>query len=715
MIKKTYSYLILIVVFHFPFLSCTCVWGAEFAWHLATPESQGMSSVKLQQLKTDLIKRNTKGFLVIRNDTIVCEWYAEKLERITKQSTASMAKALVGGVSVALAIGDGLVDLNDPVVQYVPQWKADPLKSKITLRHLGSHTSGVQDAKIRDEAGASNQKDFPGWEGEFWRWSSRKNPINRDAFTLARDAAPVLFEPGSDFHYSNPGIAMLSYAVTASLRGSKHPDVRSLLRERVMQPIGVPDEEWSCGYNTTELVDGLPIVANWGGGSYSANATARIARLMLHKGSWEGRQLIAPDGVEATVSDAGTPMHGGIGWWTNSEGHLGKAPEDAFCGLGAGDRVVLVVPSLNLIMVRNGGSLDPTLGFDAGSATLRQVLFNPLMDSILDAPEVTQKPPIPYPASLLIKEMTWAPADAITRKAQGSDNWPMTWADDDALYTAYGDGWGFDPIVEKKLSLGLGKVTGGPGPASFRAANIRSETGEKMGQGSDGAKASGILMVNSVLYLWVRNTGNSQLAWSSDHGETWTWSDWKFTTSFGAPTFLNYGKNYAGARDKYVYVYSQNEDSAYGRSDSMVMARVPGHKITERSAYEFFSNLDFKGNPVWTTAIEQRGPVFINFANCYRSGITYNAGIQRYLWCQILPDSSHRGGPRFQGGFGVYEAPEPWGPWRTIFFTTDWDVGPGETSSFPTKWMSEDGRAVHLVFSGDDFFSVRKATLKVKN
>lgn len=53
----------------------------------------------------------------------------------------------------------------------------------------------------------------------------------------------------------------------------------------------------------------------------------------------------------------------------------------------------------------------------------------------------------------------------------------------------------------------------------------------------------------------------------------------------------------------------------------------------------------------------------------------------------------------------------PWGPWTTAFYTERWDVGPGETSSFPVKWMSPDGTDVHLVFSGDDAFSVRKATI----
>ena len=51
----------------------------------------------------------------------------------------------------------------------------------------------------------------------------------------------------------------------------------------------------------------------------------------------------------------------------------------------------------------------------------------------------------------------------------------------------------------------------------------------------------------------------------------------------------------------------------------------------------------------------------------------------------------------------------------SAFYTNDWDVGPGETNSLPTKWISEDGRKVHLVFSGDDYFSVRQAQLMLGN
>jgi hypothetical protein len=48
-----------------------------------------------------------------------------------------------------------------------------------------------------------------------------------------------------------------------------------------------------------------------------------------------------------------------------------------------------------------------------------------------------------------------------------------------------------------------------------------------------------------------------------------------------------------------------------------------------------------------------------------------------------------------------------------VYYTEEWDVGPGETSHFPTMWMSPDGRTAWLLFSGDDCFSLRKATLRI--
>jgi CubicO group peptidase (beta-lactamase class C family)/dienelactone hydrolase len=667
-----------------------------FAWSTATPQSQGLSAEKIEALRASLAQKKTRALLIIRNDRIVCEWYAPGHGAAKLHYTASMAKALVGGVSLAIAISAGRIALDDKVAMYVPAWKEDARKSRITIRHLGSHTSGLADAH---EEGVAHDK-LAGWKGDFWK---RLNPP-RDPFTISRDQAPVLFEPTEKMQYSNPGIAMLTFAVTASLKGTRHSDVRTLLRERVMRPIGVPDEEWAIGYGKTVTVDGLPLVASWGGGSYTARAVARVARLMLREGDWDGKRLLSREAVREVTRHAGLPGNAGMGWWSNNAGQYAKLPRDAYWGSGAGHQIVLVVPSLNLIVVRNGDLLAP-----AGSEPakyhepVRRHLFEPLIAAVTDRSTST----LPYPPSKVLSGAEWAPKETIIRRAKGSDNWPITWANDGHLYTAYGDGNGFDPMVPAKLSLGFARVEGGP--VDFRGVNIRCPTLEQKGDGKSGKKCSGLLMVGGVLYLWARNAGNSQLAWSEDRGKTWTWAPWKFTTSFGCPTFLNFGKDFAGARDDYVYIYSPDSASAYEPADRMVLARVPKDRIRQRDDYEFFKGLNNRSEPRWTNDITERGAVFEHKGKCYRSGISYNAGLKRYLWCQTLPG----GDARFKGGFGIYDAEQPWGPWTTVYYTQQWDVGPGETSSFPTKWMSDDGKTIHLVFSGDDHFCVRKLTLGV--
>ncbi len=602
------------------------------------------------------------------------------------------------------------IALDDRVAKFVPQWRNDPRKSKITIRHLGSHTSGLEDA----EADNLPHEKLTGWKGDFWKRLDSPD----DPFMISRNRTPALYDPGAKLQYSNPGIAMLTYCVTAAIREDERKDIRALLAERVLRPIGVSDDEWSVGYNRTFTVDGLPLVASWGGGSFTARALARVGRLILREGDWEGRRVLSREAARQITGDAGLPGHCGMGWWTNAAGRYAKLPKDAVWGAGAGDQVLLVIPSLNLIMVRNGQTIEPPPPdapdvFAAYHDPRAKILFEPLVEAITDKRQPAGKAPAP-PRSPVIKEIRWAPPETIVRKAKGSDNWPMTWADDDALYAAYGDGNGFEPFIAEKLSLGFAKVTGAP--PDFGGENLRSPTGEARGQGAAGKKASGMLMVDGVLYLWARNAANAQLAWSRDRGKTWTWSDWKFTESFGCPTFLNFGRNYDGARDEFVYVYSPDSDSAYEVADSLALARAPKDRIHERGAYEFFAGLDGAGRPTWTRNLARRAAVFTNPGRCYRSGVTYNAALRRYLLVQPAPgaasrDRAGRIDVRFSGGLAIYDAPEPWGPWTTAFFAERWDVGPGDTASFPTKWMSADGRTLYLVFSGDDSFSVRKATL----
>ena len=339
-----------------------------------------------------------------------------------------------------------------------------------------------------------------------------------------------------------------------------------------------------------------------------------------------------------------------------------------------------------------------------------------LADDGAAAPSGTVSPP--YPPSPVIAWIDWAKLDTVVRRAKGSDNFPLTWSDDDAIYTTYGDGFGFQPFLPEKLSLGVARITGMPD--GFQGVNLRSESIEQYGEGRKGRKGWGLLSVNGVLYLWLghadRNGGQAQLAWSKDHGLTWTYADWRFA-EFGLVGFVNFRKDYAGARDEFVYAYSHDGPKADEPADRFLLMRVPQDQINQRDAWQFFVRRDEQDRPVWSHDIGQRGAVFEHRDACLRSAITYDAGIKRYLWWQAVPQPpghKDRGDTRFDGGFGVYDAPEPWGPWTTVFLTGQWDTGPGEHGDFPSKWISEDGRTLYLVFSGDDHFCVRKATLNLR-
>jgi CubicO group peptidase (beta-lactamase class C family) len=681
----------------------TDVWPSP-DWPAADPADAGLDAARLADAKDYALSAGGSG-MIVRYGKVVLHWGDQRQKYDIKSATKSFGATMLG-----VAVKDGKIDLDAPARRYHPSLGVPPESNlqtgwldEITIRHLATQTAGFEKPG--------------GYE-------------------------PLLFRPGTQWHYSDGGPNWLAECITLQYGR----DLEELMFERVFTPLGITrdDLHWRKNQYRPREIDGIPRREFGAGIHANVEALSRIGYLYLHKGRWKDTQILAPEFVEIATRPAkevvGLPEwkgdahgnasdHYGLLWWNNADGALEGAPRDAFWAWGLYDSLMIVVPSLDLVIVRGGaGGRSLPREKDGDHYDVLKPFLGPIVKgvSVVRGPSSvgtdaagrtedhglrTTDPLPPYPPSTLITGIEWAPPNAIVRAARGSDNWPLTWADDGDLYGAYGDGNGFEPFVERKLSLGLARITGGPD--SYVGSNVRSPDMELLGDGAQGRKASGLLMVDGVLYLWARNAGNAQLAWSSDYSKTWTWADWKWTTSFGCPTFLNFGQNYAGARDDHVYIYSPDSDSAYDPADRMVLARVPVGRIRDQVSYEFFTAVDASGRPGWSGDIGARGAVFSHPGRCYRSGITYNAGLRRYLWCQVLPESTDPRGPRFQGGFGTYDAPEPWGPWTTVFFTNAWDVGPGETSSLPTKWMSDDGRTVHLAFSGNDQFSVRRATLTI--
>ncbi len=614
--------------------------------------------------------------VVVRSGKLVYQWGDPDRLYDLKSTTKSIGSAALG-----LAIQDRLIKLEDRLIDHFPDIKghaeggpAADWVNEIRIFNLATHTAGFEK---------------PG------------------------GYAPLLFRPGTKWRYSDSGPNWIADGLTHLYRR----DLQELLFERVFTPLGIStsDLTWRENLHREKWLQGIPRRELGSGVSANVRAMARFGELYLNKGSWQGQQILPRDFVasvgrtpseieklpveDPAIEHAGASGHYGILWWNNSDGSLKEVPRDAFWAWGLYESIILIIPSLDIVAARAGDAFKDRENLG------RYRLLEPFFRSIAASVNFGA----PAPNSRLIAGAVWGDRSEIVCQAEDSDNWPITWADDGHLYASYGDGFGFEPNIPKKLSMGFVKIDGEP--PRPKGINVRSETGETYGDGPRGEKASGLLMIDGKLWMAVRNiktSGEQAQLWSSlDHAKSWQRGD-MLPGDFGCPTFLNFGKNYQGARDDYVYIYSQRGPSAYEPYDGVVLARVPKDRLGSVAEFEYFKKMDAGGSAVWTKNPQEMGPILEHKKACFRLDVVYNAAIERYLLLMAY---------NFESGWGIYEAKDPWGPWSTVYHTEKWDLPGTHSYRIPAKWIAADGKSMHLIFSGlnkhgYDAFCTRRLTLK---
>jgi CubicO group peptidase (beta-lactamase class C family) len=322
-------------------------------------EIQPIDPSKLEVMADVLASRKTSSILIVKDDRLATEWYAPGSDPAQKRPVGALADVLVTGMSLLVALNDGRMSLEELASKFVPRWQDDPSKSRIRIVHLASHTSGIEDALGPEQ------------------WKEAFRGSGPDAFRVVFEEAPVVFLPGAIKAYSCPGIAALNYTVTASLMGTAQADVLTLLRKRIMRPIGVQDRgqldtiSRSCWMGWSFI--------QFAGASFTPRAIAQIGRFMLRQGKWNGMQLVTSSSISQMVPPLSGESAPGLFWWTNADRKWPSLPRDSFAGVGGGHQVLLVVPSLNLVVVRTGKSLS-----DGGDfwGTLEEYLFEPLMNAL---------------------------------------------------------------------------------------------------------------------------------------------------------------------------------------------------------------------------------------------------------------------------------------------------------------------------------------------
>lgn len=317
-----------------------------------------------------------------------------------------------------------------------------------------------------------------------------------------------------------------------------------------------------------------------------------------------------------------------------------------------------------------------------------------------------------FPRSKVITGIEWTGERISYPEAPiKGDDYPMTWADDDEIYTSAGDPeWGDAPD-----GLDVEKFSGGPKDYKITKVNPMLDY---RGCGGDGPKPTGMICVEGVLYLAFQNMlrlkmaphnkinqhgSDGQIVYSVTKGASWVPALRNVAQPmfpgyrFGGPVFINFGKNNANARDGYVYAVSTDQ---WDNGSNLRLGRVPAGSIMRREDWEWVSAFAPSGEPAWNHDIDTAVPVLSLHRWLSLPDMVYLAGIKRYLlltW-RLRTDFS----PEDGSDLLIFESPEPWGPFSLVHFEEYWEGKEftAYTPRIPLKWMSPDGLSGWMQFSG---------------
>lgn len=286
-------------------------------WETAKPNRHGMSGSRLAKVRNWLKRHGSKTGVVVRRGRLVGEWYFDDATPQSRYNMYSTTKSF-SSTAAGLAVAGGKLKLDTKVGEVLPDVRPEG-KRDVTVRHLISMTSGVH-----NDPGVSAKPDL---------------------FGYALYEAPMDNAPGAKWDYNNTGLAILGPVVKQAT--GKHID--QILNDQVFEPIGIkPDDwEWQRRGKTPLPYSGLHI---------NARALARFGLMFMNRGKWQDRQIVPEAWTDEASRSSQTmnPTYGYL-WWNNATGRWPGVPRDAFASLGKFDNSMLLVPSLELIVIRQVG------------------------------------------------------------------------------------------------------------------------------------------------------------------------------------------------------------------------------------------------------------------------------------------------------------------------------------------------------------------------
>ena len=302
--------------------------GTPQPWPVSSQFNKGHLN---DSVRAELEKLQTVAYLVIRNDSIRYEEYWDHYDDKSLSNSFSMSKSIVG-LLIGIAHDEGRIrSLDEPVGNYLPDYRSG-LATKTTIRDVLMMSSG------------SN------WDESYSSLFSitTKAYYGRNLEKLLHDEVKIVEQPGRIWNYKSGDTQLLAMILEKAT--GKH--LAEYASEKIWSRIGaeVP-AQWSLDKEDGHEKAFCCIYSN-------ARDFARIGKLMLDSGQWNGQQIISKEFVGLATQpnnllyDDDTTSHVstyGYQWWLMKyRGH------PIYYMRGLLGQYVFVIPDIRTIVVRLG-------------------------------------------------------------------------------------------------------------------------------------------------------------------------------------------------------------------------------------------------------------------------------------------------------------------------------------------------------------------------
>ncbi len=269
----------------------------------------------------DYFRRNkTEAYLIIRNDSICYEQYWDGYSDTSHTNSFSSAKSIVS-ILTGIAISEGKIKgIHEKVSDFIPELNKG-MDSLLTIENLLTMSSGINFNEDYLSPFGYPAKAYYG--------------TNLMQVTLSYKVRTV---PGRVFNYLSGNSALLGYVVTKAT-GEKLSDYAS---EKLWQPLGAEQP----AYWSLDKKGGMEKAYC----CFNSNARdfARLGKLYLDSGKWNGKQIVPKDFVIASITPKLVNYYG-YNWWIT---HCGKHYVPYAAGLFG--QYIYVIPDENMVVVRLG-------------------------------------------------------------------------------------------------------------------------------------------------------------------------------------------------------------------------------------------------------------------------------------------------------------------------------------------------------------------------